>query len=59
VCVCFTGPWAPLKFLLEGQIAPYGVLGMTVFGCMFASLTEWPGQVSQVGSGLFLQPVSL
>jgi hypothetical protein len=43
------GPWAPLKFILEGEIAPYGVLAMTVFGCMFASLTEWPGQMTQVG----------
>lgn len=42
------GPWAPLRFLLEGDIAPYGILGMTVFACMFASLTEWPGQVTQV-----------
>lgn len=47
--MCCTGPWAPLKFILEGEIAPYGVLAMTVFGCMFASLTEWPGQMTQVG----------
>lgn len=42
-----TGPWAPLKFLFEADLAPYGVLAMTVFGCMFATLTEWPAQVTK------------
>ena len=33
-------------------MAPYGILAMTVFGCMFASLTEWPGQMAQVSGSL-------
>jgi hypothetical protein len=54
-CVmCCAGPWAPLKFLFEADLAPYGVLAMTVFGCMFATLTEWPAQVTQVRETLWL-----
>lgn len=42
------GPWAPLGYLLEAPIAPYAALAMISFGGMFAVLTEWPGQVTQV-----------
>lgn len=46
-----SGPWQPLFYLVERQIAPYAFLVMLTFGCMFASLTEWPAMVSQVGQG--------
>jgi hypothetical protein len=52
LCMCCSGPWAPLKYILEGEIAPYGVLAMSACALLFASLTEWPGQMTQVGSNM-------
>jgi len=40
------GPWVALKYLIEPEIVPFALVTMITFGTMFASLTEWPGQVA-------------
>lgn len=42
----FQAPWVPLKYLVERDIVPYALLTMSSFGCMFASLTEWPAKMA-------------
>lgn len=42
----FQAPWVPLKYLLEPEITVYALLLMSTFGCMFASLTEWPARLA-------------
>eukprot|EP00775_Hariotina_reticulata_P008932 gene8932-9109_t len=39
------GPWVALKYLFEPEIVPFALVTMITFGTMFASLTEWPGQM--------------
>jgi len=40
------GPWVALKHPIEPEIVPFALVTMITFGTMFASLTEWPGQLA-------------